>query len=68
MAETVERIPQHTHCGTCGNAHVNDGKFCSEECKAKKKTDLKKKKRQLLIIEIAAVVMMIIAVAVALTS
>lgn len=50
MAEEVERIPQHRHCGNCGKAHVNDGRFCSETCKEKKTEEIKGKRRKLLLI------------------
>lgn len=50
MAEEVERIPQHRHCGSCGKAFVGDGRFCGETCMEKKKKELKKKKKQLLLL------------------
>ena len=66
MAET-ERIPQHRHCITCGNAHLNDELFCSESCKERKKAEMKKKKRQLMILFLAAVAMSMIAIIVGMT-
>jgi len=67
MAET-ERIPQHRHCSTCGNAHLNDELFCSDACKEKKKAELKKKKRQLMIIQLAAMAMLVVAVILGMSS
>ena len=58
MAET-ERIPQHRHCYVCGKAHLEDGRFCSNECKENKKAELSRKKRRLWILEIFAVMLMI---------
>jgi len=49
MENGTERIPQHRHCGNCGKAHVNTGRFCSDACTESKGAELKKKKRQLLL-------------------
>ena len=63
MAET-ERIPQHRHCSTCGNAHLRDELFCSDKCKEKKKTEITRKKRQLMLLEVAAIAIVVIAIAI----
>ena len=51
MSET-ERMPQHRHCYVCGKAHTEEGRFCGETCKEKKRAELSKKKRQYFIIEV----------------
>ena len=56
-----EKIPQHRHCAKCGKAHLGEGRFCSEECKAESSGTLKKKKRQLLILYGITVAILIIA-------
>jgi len=58
----IERLPQHRHCYVCGKAHTEEGRFCSESCKDKKRTELKKKKRQYLILELLLVLVVVIAV------
>lgn len=59
MAEAVERIPQHRHCGACGNAHTNKGRFCSDACMEKKKIEINKKKRQLFVLWIIAAAVLV---------
>ena len=60
--DDVERLPQHRHCYVCGKAHTEEGRFCSESCKDKKRIELKKKKRQYLILEIVLVIVTIAAI------
>jgi len=62
MADEIERIPQHRHCASCGNAHTRTERYCSDACKEKKKTEITKKKRQLFIVWLAAAAVLIIAV------
>jgi Uncharacterized protein containing a Zn-ribbon len=54
MADEIERIPQHRHCATCGNAHTRSERYCSDACKENKKSEITKKKRRLFILWIAA--------------
>lgn len=58
----VEKIPQHSHCASCGKAYIGEGRFCSEECGAKHGTNLKKRKRQLLMLYALSLIVLIIAI------
>ena len=62
MADDVDRIPQHRHCRTCGNAHTRSEQYCGDGCKEKKKEEITKKKRQLFILWAAAAAVLVIAV------
>ena len=63
MAEPTERIPQHKHCVYCGRAYVSgEGRYCSQECKSIKSTELGKSKKKLMLVWLAAVCIMIIAI------
>lgn len=69
MAEPTERIPQHRHCILCGKAFVDGvGRYCSQECKDKKKAELKKTKNKLLIVWVAAAALMIVAIVIIMTA
>ena len=58
----IDRLPQHRHCYVCGRAHNEEGRFCGESCKDKKRVELKRKKRQYLILEIVLVAVTIAAI------
>ncbi len=59
--DTVERIPQHRHCLTCGRAFTGGGDYCSEACENGKKDEIKSKRNKLIIIWVIAVIMMVFA-------
>lgn len=63
MSELTERIPQHKHCIMCGKAFVDGiGRYCSMDCKEKKKTELTKTKRKLMIVWVVAAGLMVLAI------
>lgn len=63
MADTVERIPQHRHCVSCGKAFVGEGQFCSQSCKDTAGDEVKGKLRKLGLIWVAIVAVTIVFVA-----
>lgn len=46
MVEFTEKIPQHKHCHLCGKAYIDEGNFCSKECKDSEGVEVKKKLRK----------------------
>ncbi|MCL2607770.1 MAG: DUF2116 family Zn-ribbon domain-containing protein [Methanomassiliicoccaceae archaeon] len=61
MAEP-EKLLQHRHCGACGKAHTEEGRFCSDKCKESKKGELTSKKRQLFLIWLVFAIITVVAI------
>ncbi len=40
------RLPEHSHCGFCGDAIPFGQRYCSEECSQKEQERLSKEKRK----------------------
>ena len=57
-----EKLPQHRHCGACGKAHTEDGRFCNDKCRESKKGELTGKKRQLFLIWAVFAVITVVAI------